>query len=346
MRYCRYFGLQKENCIGSLHYVVLPPDDARLMKAHLASLTPENPVKTIEHRVLMPGGALVWHCWSDRAIFGPDGKVIEYQSVGRDITKKMERTEKIRESEERFRMIANLSPFPISIMDGASNYRYLNKMFEQLFGYTLADIPTGEVWFRKAFPNENERQVMLLTWKNAVEQSNSDDVRSLVYPVTCKDGSVRQVLFFPVTLENGEQFVVYEDLTPKNESERLRSILASIVESSNDAIIGKTLDGTIISWNNAAERIYGYLADEIIGKSIAVIISPELRDQLPTFLQRVSNGERIEHFETIRLRKDGSRIAVSITLSPIKDQNGHIFGISTIAKNISGSKENDSGRFS
>ncbi|MEI6294132.1 MAG: PAS domain S-box protein, partial [Methanomicrobiales archaeon] len=171
------------------------------------------------------------------------------------------------------------------------------------------------------------------------EKSSPYDVRSLIYPVTCKNGTVRQVQFFPVTLENGEQFVVYEDLTPKNESERLRSILASIVESSNDAIIGKTLDGTIISWNNAAEQIYGYRADEIIGKSIAVIISPELREQLPFFLERIRNGERIENFRTMRVRKDGSRIPVSITLSPIRDQYGHIFGISTIAKSISENNE-------
>jgi len=245
----------------------------------------------------------------------------------------------LKESEERFHMIANLSPFPISIMDDASNYQYLNKMFEQLFGYTLADIPTGKDWFTKAFPNENERQAGILTWKNAVEKSSPYDVRSLIYPVTCKDGTVREVQFFPVTIENGKQFVVYEDLTPKNESERLRSMLASLVESSNDAIIGKTFDGTIISWNNAAEEIYGYRADEIIGKSIAVIISPELREQLPFFLERIRNGERIEHFRTIRVRKDGSRIPVSITLSPIKDQYGHIIGISTIAKSLSENNE-------
>ena len=339
--YCRYFGLQKESCIGGPHSVVLPPEDARVMQAHLASLTPKNPVKLVEHRILMPDGNLVWHCWSDRAIFGPGGEVIEYQSVGRDITKKMERAEKIRASEERFHMIANLSPFPISIMDDASNYRYLNTRFERLFGYTLADIPTGKNWFLKAFPNDSERHEAISTWKNDLAHSSPETARSRVYPVTCKDGTVRQVRFFAVTLADGEQFVVYEDLTPKNELDRLRSVLASIVDSSNDAIIGKTLDGTIISWNNAAERIYGYRADEIIGKSIGVIISPELRDQLPTFLERVRNGERIEHFRTIRVRKDGTPVAVSITLSPIRDENGGISGISTIARNISDTSEFD-----
>ena len=137
----------------------------------------------------------------------------------------------------------------------------------------------------------------------------------------------------------GEQFVVYEDLSDKTESDRLRSVLASIVNSSNDAIIGKTLDGTIMSWNKAAERYYGYLAEEVIGKSIDIIVPPELRDQLSLFLRRVGAGETIENFETVRLRKDGSRIEVRVTLSPIKDEEGHIIGISTIAQNIADRKK-------
>lgn len=339
--YSRYFGLKKEDCNGRAHRVVLPPEDTRAMKAHLASLSPEHPVRTIEHRVIMPNGNLVWHSWRNRAIFGPDGTVIEYQSVGRDITDIKEHTEKIRESEERFRMMANLSPFPISIMDGESKFRYLNPMFEQLFGYTLSDIPSEMDWLLKAFPNENERKEVMFTRKNNPSGSKPQTIMSRVFPVTCKDGTVHKARFFSATLQNGEKFVVYEDLEPKNELDQLRSFLASIVDSSNDAIIGKTLDGTIVSWNNAAERIYGYRAEEMIGKSIAVIISPKLRHQLPSFLERVRNGERIENFRTIRIRKDGNPITVSITLSPIKDENGRIYGVSTIAKNISDADERD-----
>jgi len=143
---------------------------------------------------------------------------------------------------------------------------------------------------------------------------------------------------------SGEQFVVFEDFTDKAESDRLRSVLASIVNSSNDAIIGKSLDGTILSWNKAAERYYGYLAEEIIGKSIDIIIPPELRDQLSLFLKRVGKGETIDHFNTSRLRKDGSRIEVSVTLSPIKDDEGHIIGISTIAENVAERKKTEAGR--
>ena len=342
--YCRYFGLNKSACIGSPHKVLLPDEDAGLMKQHLASLTPENPTGTIEHRILLPDGKTRWHFWTDRACFDADGKVTEYQSVGIDTTDKQEQTQKIRESEERFRMITELSPFPLSLIDSLGNYRYLNKKFEQLFGYTITDIPTGKDWFLKAFPDSTERTNAIQTWKHERGHAEWGLVRPRLFPVTCKDGTVRQIHFCPITLTSGEQFVVYEDLTDKTESDRLRCVLASIVNSSNDAIIGKKLDGTIQSWNKAAERYYGYLAEEVIGKPIDLIIPPELRDQIPLFLRRVATGETIERFDTIRIRKDGSRIEVCVTLSPIKNEEGQIVGISTIAQNIAERKKSDVSR--
>ena len=99
-----------------------------------------------------------------------------------------------------------------------------------------------------------------------------------------------------------------------------------------------------MSWNKAAERYYGYLAEEMLGKPISLIIPREFRDQVPLFLRRVATGETIERFDTIRLRKDGSRVEVCVTLSPIKDEEGHIVGISTIAQNIAERKKSDVSR--
>ncbi|MDO9550342.1 MAG: PAS domain S-box protein [Methanoregula sp.] len=332
--YCRYFGLNKSVCIGSPHKVLLPDEEIQFMKQHLASLTPENPTGTIEHRILLPDGKIRWHFWTDRACFGADGKVTEFQSVGIDTTEKQEHVQKIRESEDRFRMITELSPFPISILDSSGNFQYLNKKFEQLFGYTISDIPTQKEWLSKAFPECTERMNAIYNAKQDLVCTDWGVVKPRLFPVTCKNGTVRQMHFCPITLANGEQFVVYEDLTDKTESDRLRSVLVSIVNSSQDAIIGKSLDGTILSWNKSAERYYGYLAEEVIGKSIEIIIPQELRVHIPLFLQRIRNGEIIDRFDTIRLRKDGSRVGVCLTLSPIRDEEGRIVGISTIAQNI------------
>jgi len=112
------------------------------------------------------------------------------------------------------------------------------------------------------------------------------------------------------------------------------ALLAAIVESSNDAIISKSLDGTITSWNAAAEQMFGYRADETVGRSVALIIPPEHRNEEAGILARLARGERIEHFETVRMRKDGSRIDVSLTISPVRDRSGRVVGASKIVRDI------------
>jgi PAS domain S-box-containing protein len=110
--------------------------------------------------------------------------------------------------------------------------------------------------------------------------------------------------------------------------------LTALIESADDAIISKTLEGIITSWNKGAERIFGYTADEVIGQPVTILIPEGQEDEEPAILARLSAGERIEHYETIRVRKDGTRIAISLTVSPIKGPNGDIIGASKIARDI------------
>ncbi len=118
-------------------------------------------------------------------------------------------------------------------------------------------------------------------------------------------------------------------------SEEMSSYLASIVENSEDAIIGKDLDGTIMSWNASAERMYGFTADEARGQSISIIVPPDHRNEIMQILQKIGRGEKIALHETIRLRKDGRQLYVSLIVSPIKDASGKIIGASSIARDIS-----------
>jgi PAS domain S-box-containing protein len=109
---------------------------------------------------------------------------------------------------------------------------------------------------------------------------------------------------------------------------------AAIVESSDDAILSKDLEGVITSWNRGAQRLFGYSAEEAVGRSVTIIIPFDRHDEEPMILERVRRGERIEHYETIRQRKDGSLVDISITVSPIKDEKGKIVGASKIARDI------------
>jgi PAS domain S-box-containing protein len=109
---------------------------------------------------------------------------------------------------------------------------------------------------------------------------------------------------------------------------------AAIVESSDDAILSKDLDGVITSWNRGAQRLFGYTAEEAVGRSVTMIIPTDRHDEEPMILERVRRGERIDHYETVRQHKDGSLVDISITVSPIKDEKGEIIGASKIARDI------------
>jgi PAS domain S-box-containing protein len=125
------------------------------------------------------------------------------------------------------------------------------------------------------------------------------------------------------------------------ESEGRSRWLASIVEFSDDAIISKDLNGIITTWNRGAERIFGYLAEEVVGKPITILIPPDRQDEEPRIIARINRGERIEHYETLRQRKDGALIPISLTVSPIKDAQGRIVGASKIARDITERKRNE-----
>jgi PAS domain S-box-containing protein len=117
------------------------------------------------------------------------------------------------------------------------------------------------------------------------------------------------------------------------------TLLAAIVDSSDDAIIGKSLDGTIVSWNSSAERMYGYPAAEVLGRPVNTLVPADRLEEVPQILERIRRGERVEHFETVRLRKTGDPIDVSLSISPIRDAAGKIVGASTIARDITEQKK-------
>jgi PAS domain S-box-containing protein len=165
-----------------------------------------------------------------------------------------------------------------------------------------------------------------------------------------KDGSIRDVLVTSnARFENGafvQTRCFSRDVTEQRRMERAmrdseeraehtRSLLAAIVESSDDAIISKSLDGQITSWNASARRVFGYVAEEAIGKPITMIIPPEHHHEEQLILERLGRGERIEHFETVRVAKDGRRIDVSLTISPVHDRRGRVVGASKVARDIS-----------
>jgi len=168
--------------------------------------------------------------------------------------------------------------------------------------------------------------------------TGGEPVREYPARIRCKDGSIKSVLIDSSVLWEAGRFVHTQcftrDVTEQQQGEETRALLAAIIEASSDAIVSKTLEGIVTSWNVGAERVFGYSAEEMIGQSILRIVPPHRVGDVATILAAIGRGERIEHFESERVRKDGRIINVSLAVSPIIDAKGHIIGASKIARDI------------
>src|SRR5438132_3979814 len=170
-----------------------------------------------------------------------------------------------------------------------------------------------------------------------VEQIHATEPPESLDRLVLKDGRV--IERFSRIRRVGERNVgrvwSYRDIGERERAYQEHANLAAIVSSSNDAIVSKTLDGVITSWNATAERMFGYTAEEAIGKPISIIVPRDRRDEEKAILDRVRLGERTEHFETVRVTKDGHFVTVSITVSPVRDERGRIIGASKVARDVS-----------
>lgn len=145
-----------------------------------------------------------------------------------------------------------------------------------------------------------------------------------------------------VRVDDEPIFTAYlRDITDRTRGEEASRLLAAIIESSDDAIISKDLNGIITSWNAGAERLFGYKPEEIVGKSILTLIPPERHAEEPHIIGRIRRGERIDHYETVRQRKDGTLFDISVTVSPLRDQSGKVIGASKIARDITERTQNE-----
>ena len=253
--------------------------------------------------------------------------------VARDITGRKKSEAALQESEEMYRSLFGnmLNGFAYCRMlfeGGApSDFVYLkvNEAFERQTG--LRDVEGRRV--SEVIPGirETDRSLFEIYGRVALTQK-PENVEIYV-------AALREWFAISVYSPAPEHFVtVFDVITERKRSEEEHARLAAIVESSDDAIIGQELDGTITAWNRGAERLFGYRAGELVGRPVTLLVPPELQAEEISIQQRLADGERIDHYETVRLARDGRRIEVSISVSPIRDGEGRISGLSKIARDI------------
>jgi PAS domain S-box-containing protein len=311
---------------------------------------PRDVCETIERDLRISGIYIVGLAWGEQ-LFGRVSILLKGAATlpGKEIIETFIRLSSIalqrgyaeqrnHENEERFRNIAEFSPFPISIVDPSGVIVYLNKRFCEVFGYSTDELATIGDWQRRAYPDPKVREMMESTRTGWLESASVGQVMQIQATAITKENVPKELMIRAVSMSGGGQFIVYEDITDRVSNEKMRALHTSIIDSSEDAIVGKTLDGVVISWNRGAEKMYGYRADEMIGGPITRIIPETMAESVSLLLEGIRRGETFERVDTVRKRKDGSFIDVSLTVSPIRDEKGGIVGASTIARDITARK--------
>jgi diguanylate cyclase (GGDEF)-like protein/PAS domain S-box-containing protein len=239
-------------------------------------------------------------------------------------------------SEERFRKIAESMQDGMIIVDQDSSITYWNRAAEKMFGYTAAET-LGRTWFKLLTP-VLYHEPFTVNAAQFRETGQGPNVGRTVELSGLRKGGEEfpvEVSFSSVAIDGcwfGTGIV--RDISERRRAEAVHRKLAAIVESSEDAIIGMTTDGFITTWNRGAAKVYGYAADEIVGRSVNVLVPDDLKHEVANLLADVGTGKSVAHYETTRQSKDGRQIEVSLSLSPIRDSSGEINGISAIDRDI------------
>lgn len=340
----RLFGFSAAEMIGGSETPLLPPGETGF---HSASLTAVLEHGRLENLIVVRRrkcGALVHVCWTLSLIHNATGRPVGMSAVGRDTTEKRLAETAVRESEAKFRSIIDASPVPYALNDAHQNITFLNVEFVRTFGYTLEDIPTLADWWPQAYPDPEYRRWVAAAWQARMERATATRTafEPLELTVRCKDGMDRIVMVSAAALGEslgGTHLVILYDVTERKWAQEETARMAAILESSHNAVLGMTLDGTVVSWNAAAEQLYGYSEAEIVGLHASQLVPPQERGFVATTIQAVLRGERRENVEVRRRRKDGAWFDAALTFSPIRNAAGEIVGIGAIGRDITAQKQ-------
>jgi PAS domain S-box-containing protein len=331
----RFTGRPIEKELGEGWLESIHPDDLERAATTCQRAFEHGEPFRMEFRMRRADGEYRWIL--DHAVprFTQEGKLAGYIGSCIDVTDQKHAENELRASEERLRLALDAGrmgtwewSLDTNRIAWSSSVEMIHGLEPGTFGGTFED------YQKDIHPDDLELVQSAIA--RAVESGELD----MEYRILLPDGTQRWVEGRGKLLrdDSGKPVSmtgVCADITERKNAERARASLAAIVESTQDAIVSKTLDGRITSWNAGAERLFGYTAEEATGQSIELIIPPEMRAEEHRILDRLRKGERIEHFETVRLAKDGKRLDISLSISPIRDSNGRLVGASKVARDVS-----------
>jgi len=249
----KMFGYKAEEMVGRQSIGILYPGEKekKLIGTIRSKILRDKKGSSCEIREITKDGRKLWINMNLTPRFDEEGHVIGILGIGEDISGRKLAEEALHREKEKFRVMVEGSPLGVSFIGEKGNYKYVNPKFVEMFGYVLGDIPTGREWFEKAHPDREYRNQVISTWINDLKESGEGEARPRTFPVKCKDGSEKVVHFRPVTMETGDQMVVYEDITEKRHLEN------QLQQAQKMEAIGTLASGIAHEFNNALSVITG-----------------------------------------------------------------------------------------